>query len=128
MSRAAFDMSNSIIEQIHISFVYTVLKSRLTDSAGSATSTPQSSSGSAPTLGDKVKNDPRKNLLIVTATGGTIPTATGSYVGREKAVSSPESSNDHSENVTGKNASILVKGREVSLKMKSIGQVNDLKV
>jgi hypothetical protein len=149
MSRSALDMSASLIEPLFGAFYVAVVKKGSLEAVslvGSATTTSPTSpygmvgaSGGGGGLSPKrsKQGDPRKHLLVVTATGGTVASASTSYIGgsgrRGQQTGGGGSGSGSSslliygvesaDELSGRAADLYGKGKDVASCYKTISQV-----
>ncbi|KAJ3019843.1 UNVERIFIED_CONTAM: Vacuolar protein sorting-associated protein 51, partial [Siphonaria sp. JEL0065] len=120
MSRSALSLSASLVDSLFSTFTTTVLKSR-NSSLDPNTANSGTSGGYA--SGSSSTKSQRNKLLIVTAGGGTVPSATSgmSYSTRRMGSNTPADSKDQTE-LDPKNQQVIKRGKKVGLEWRGIAQ------
>ncbi|KAJ3412815.1 Vacuolar protein sorting-associated protein 51 [Chytridiales sp. JEL 0842] len=126
MSRSALDMSTSLIEPLFGAFHSAVVKRGAADTPSGSAVTPSPTSPYGTGLGgspkrSNSKHDPRKHMVVVTATGGTVASASGPY-GRKSGGIAGNEVGEPEEELTGRAAELQAKGKDVARIFKHLAQ------
>ncbi|KAI9336333.1 hypothetical protein BDR26DRAFT_864930 [Obelidium mucronatum] len=118
MSRSALSLSSSLIDSLFFTFTTTVLKSRNTNGSGGGAGTSTQDSKSQ-------RNTNNNKLLIVTAGGGTVPSATSgvSYARRANSNTPGDAAAAKEQSdLDPRNQGVLKRGKNVGIQWKAIAQ------